>query len=59
MKFSLSKYLTEKIQSSIIINELLNDKGGFFKIYKATVHRERGQNNNHYFDKLISLRTDM
>lgn len=59
MKFSLSKYLTEKIQSSIIINELLNDKGGFFKIYKATVQSQKGANNNHYFDKLISLRTRM
>lgn len=56
MKFSLSKYLTEKIQSSIIANELLNDTGGFFKIYKIFTQKTKSENNNHYFDRLISCR---
>lgn len=56
MKFSLSKYLTEKIQSSIIANELLNDTGGFFKIYKIFSQKTKSENNNHYFDRLISRR---
>ena len=39
MRFNLKKYiteryLTEKIQSDIVINKLLNDKGGLFKYYK-------------------------
>lgn len=57
MKFSLSKYLTEKLQSSTIVNELLNDKGGFFKIYKAYNYTK--YNNNHYFDRLIEIKTKM
>lgn len=33
-KYITERYLTEKIQSDIVINNLLNDKGGLFKYYK-------------------------
>ena len=47
MKFNLKLYLTEKLQSNIIINELLNDNGGFCKYYKVNYDR----NSNHLYNK--------
>lgn len=67
MKFNLRKYLTEKLQSDIIVNDLLKDSGGFFKYYKhindeyydTIINKDviyRNVNSiNHQYDKLVVL----
>ena len=55
MKFNLKQYLTEKLQSSIIINELLNDNGGFCKYYKVQYNK----NSNHLYDKAYRIYTNL
>lgn len=51
MKFSLKRYLTEKLQSSTIKDLILNDPGGFCKFYKHQYQSTYSNNSNHPWDK--------
>lgn len=56
MKFSLKQYLTERLQSSIITDKILNDKGGMCKFYKVRYYNVYNKTiSNHAWDNALKL----